>query len=91
MQEVHDRARKLMQGFCRVCTVCDGRACAGAVPGMGGLGTASSFTSNVKALAGKRVNMRVLHDAEVKLAEERSKGLIKQIGADAPDEPNRRN
>ena len=35
--------------------------------------------------------LRALHEAEVKVAEERSKGLIQQIGADAPDEPNRRN
>lgn len=35
--------------------------------------------------------LRALHEAEVKVAEERSKGIIKQIGADAPDEPNRRN
>ncbi|BDQ35172.1 alpha-hydroxy-acid oxidizing protein [Pseudodesulfovibrio portus] len=63
MKEVNDKARDLMKGFCRVCKVCDGRACAGEVPGMGGVGTGSSFKSNVEALEGIRVNMRLLHDA----------------------------
>jgi hypothetical protein len=63
MKEINDKARDLMKGFCRVCKVCDGRACAGEVPGMGGLGTASSFKSNVEALEVIRVNMRLLHDA----------------------------
>ncbi|BCS90119.1 alpha-hydroxy-acid oxidizing protein [Pseudodesulfovibrio sediminis] len=63
MKEINDKAREMMKGYCRVCKVCDGRACAGEVPGMGGLGTASSFKSNVEALEGIRVNMRLLHDA----------------------------
>ena len=32
-------ARDKMKGFCRVCPICNGRACAGEVPGMGGTGT----------------------------------------------------
>ena len=32
-------AKEKLKGFCRVCPVCDGRACAGEVPGMGGTGT----------------------------------------------------
>jgi isopentenyl diphosphate isomerase/L-lactate dehydrogenase-like FMN-dependent dehydrogenase len=63
MKEINEKARELMKGFCRVCKVCDGKACAGEVPGMGGLGTASSFKNNVTALAQVRVNMRLLHDA----------------------------
>lgn len=63
MKEINAKARELMKGFCRVCKVCDGRACAGEVPGMGGLGTAASFKSNVEALEGIRLNMRLLHDA----------------------------
>jgi len=51
-----------MKGYCRVCPVCDGRACAGQVPGMGGIGTGSAFTANVEALASVRFNMRVIHD-----------------------------
>jgi len=62
MKEINEKARKLMKGFCRVCKICDGRACAGEVPGVGGLGTASSFMNNVDALARIRLNMRLLHD-----------------------------
>ena len=36
MKEIRKTARDLMAGFCRVCPVCNGRACAGEVPGMGG-------------------------------------------------------
>jgi methylmalonyl-CoA mutase cobalamin-binding subunit len=61
MKDTRDKARELMQGYCRVCKVCDGRACAGEVPGMGGLGTAASFKNNVTALASVRLNMRLLH------------------------------
>ena len=51
MKEIRDQARELMTGYCRVCPICNGRACAGEVPGMGGLGTGSSFMANVEALA----------------------------------------
>ncbi|MEJ2038928.1 MAG: alpha-hydroxy-acid oxidizing protein [Desulfosarcinaceae bacterium] len=62
MQEFRKVARERMKGFCRVCPVCNGVACAGEVPGMGGLGTGSSFKANLDALARWRLNMRVLHD-----------------------------
>lgn len=61
LKEVHENARKMMRGYCRVCPVCDGRACAGEVPGMGGLGTASSFMANLRALAKIHFNMRLIH------------------------------
>lgn len=51
-----------MEGFCSVCPVCDGRRCAGEVPGMGGLATGSSFQDNVRALSEVKLNMRCLHD-----------------------------
>ena len=53
-------ARERMKGHCRVCPQCDGRACAGEVPGMGGLGTGSSFRANVEALANVKLAMRCL-------------------------------
>ncbi len=64
MKEIHARARELMKGYCRVCPVCDGRACAGEVPGMGGLGTGSAFQDNIRALAEIKLNMRCLHGVE---------------------------
>lgn len=62
MKTIHDNARQLMKGFCRVCPRCNGRACAGEVPGMGGLGTGASFRSNLEALDSLRFNMRLIHD-----------------------------
>lgn len=62
MKEIRKTARERMKGFCRVCPVCDGRACAGEVPGMGGIGTGSAFSANLAALAAWRLNMRLLHD-----------------------------
>src|SRR5690606_12451746 len=53
-----------MQGFCRVCPVCNGRVCAGEVPGMGGIGTGASFRANLDALAGWRFNMRLIHGVD---------------------------
>ncbi|WP_372681399.1 alpha-hydroxy-acid oxidizing protein [Desulfosarcina sp.] len=62
MDEIRKVARERMKGYCRVCPVCDGRACAGEVPGMGGLGTGSAFRANLQALAALRFNMHLVHD-----------------------------
>jgi 4-hydroxymandelate oxidase len=64
MKDIRKKAREQMKGYCRVCPVCNGVACAGEVPGMGGLGTASSFKANVAALAAERFNMRLIHDVD---------------------------
>jgi len=63
MQEVRKRARERVKAKCKVCPVCNGVACAGDVPGMGGIGTGISFQNNVTALAKQRLLMRVLHGA----------------------------
>ncbi|QGY41841.1 alpha-hydroxy-acid oxidizing protein [Pseudodesulfovibrio cashew] len=62
MKAIRDNARQKMKKFCRVCKVCDGRVCAGEIPGMGGLGTGASFKNNVSALASLHLNMRLVHD-----------------------------
>ncbi len=62
MKDIRDNARKMMQPFCKVCPICNGKACAGEVPGMGGLGSGSTFVSNIKALAQIKFNMRLVHD-----------------------------
>jgi isopentenyl diphosphate isomerase/L-lactate dehydrogenase-like FMN-dependent dehydrogenase len=61
MAALRRKAREDMKGYCRVCPVCDGRACAGEVPGMGGTGTGSAFGANLEALKRHRLNMRVIH------------------------------
>lgn len=61
--EVLKNARENLNGSCKVCAVCNGKACAGQVPGMGGKGTGDAFTVNVEALAKRKINMRVIHNA----------------------------
>ena len=62
MKEIYEIARTRMKGYCRVCPECNGKACVGEVPGMGGIGTAASFKENLKALNALRFNMRLIHD-----------------------------
>ena len=57
-------AKEKFAGVCRVCPVCNGIACAGEVPGMGGLGTGAAFRHNVQALAECRLNLRTVHDVK---------------------------
>lgn len=64
MQKIRSKAKELMKGACRVCPVCDGRACAGEVPGMGGIGAGGAFKNNVQALASLSLNMRLIHEAK---------------------------
>lgn len=49
-KEIRQKAKEELEGYCRVCQVCDGRYCSGEVPGMGGTGAGSSFRANIKAL-----------------------------------------
>lgn len=63
-QEIEKKARENLNGSCKVCPVCNGKACAGEVPGMGGKGTGDAFKINVEALAAYKLNMRVIHDAK---------------------------
>ncbi len=60
---IRQTAKERFKGTCRACRVCDGRACAGEMPGMGGTGTGSSFIANVEALAAIKLNLRTIHDA----------------------------
>jgi hypothetical protein len=62
MKEIYEKARELMKGYCRVCPVCDGRACRGEVPGMGGIGTGSSFEENFNSLKKIKLNMKLVHN-----------------------------
>ena len=62
MNSIRKLAREKMNGSCRVCPVCDGRVCAGEVPGMGGTGSGTSFKSSLKALEAVRLNTRLVHN-----------------------------
>jgi len=63
LQTVRRNAAEKLERTCRVCRHCNGLACAGEVPGFGGIGTGSSFIGNVEALARRKLNLRVLHEA----------------------------
>lgn len=64
LKTMRNLAKEQLKGYCRVCPVCDGRACSGEVPGMGGTGTGISFRNNLTALASYNLNMRTLHGAK---------------------------
>lgn len=64
MQEIRKNAKEKLKGFCRVCSVCDGKVCAGEVPGMGGLSTGTSFKANLEALAKVKLKMKTIHGAK---------------------------
>lgn len=61
MAAMRKKAREEMKGYCRVCPVCDGRVCAGEVPGMGGAGSGQAFMANLEALRSIRLNLRTIH------------------------------
>lgn len=63
-KDVLKNARENLNGSCRVCPVCNGKACSGEVPGMGGKGTGDAFSINIDALSSYKLNMRVIHDAK---------------------------
>ena len=64
MKTVRATAKGHMKGFCRVCPICNGVACAGEVPGMGGIGTGAAFRANLASLAAYHLNMRLFHDVD---------------------------
>ncbi len=63
-KDVLKSARENLNGSCKVCPVCNGKACAGEVPGMGGKATGDAFLVNVESLNSYKLNMRVIHDAK---------------------------
>ncbi|HEY8892333.1 MAG TPA: alpha-hydroxy-acid oxidizing protein [Clostridium sp.] len=63
-KDVLKDARGNLNKSCRVCPICNGVACAGEVPGMGGKGTGGSFKINIESLEAYKLNMRTIHDAK---------------------------
>jgi 4-hydroxymandelate oxidase len=62
--DILKNAREKLYPLCRVCPECDGVACAGEVPGMGGVGSGQSFKNNFIALQKIQLNMRTFHDVK---------------------------
>lgn len=64
LQEVYQKARGRMKGFCSICPECNGKVCAGKVPGMGGCGSGFSFQHNYTTLKALHLQMRCLHQVK---------------------------
>ena len=64
LRSLRAAAKDRLKGYCRVCPSCNGVVCAGEVPGIGGVGSGSSFTANIEALAEWRLNMRTIHSVK---------------------------
>lgn len=50
--------------LCKQCPSCNGYACRGQIPGLGGIGQGLSFINNVEALKKIKLNMDVLNDVK---------------------------
>ncbi len=61
-QEVLENAKKRIGPKCRVCPVCDGRACRGIIPGPGGIGSGESFVVSHEYLQAVKINSDPLHE-----------------------------
>lgn len=64
MAEVLRVAREKLYPRCRVCPECNGVACAGEVPGFGGIGSGAAFRNNFDSLARLNLEMRTFHDVK---------------------------
>jgi isopentenyl diphosphate isomerase/L-lactate dehydrogenase-like FMN-dependent dehydrogenase/biotin carboxylase len=61
MESIKLAARDKFKKVCYACKSCDGANCPSGVPGMGGIGTGSSFRENIEALKRYKINTRVIH------------------------------
>lgn len=59
--EVLTSAREALSGVCAVCPACDGKACRGRIPGVGGKGSGRAFTVCREFLDGVHIQMDVVH------------------------------
>ena len=64
LADVMKVAREKLYPLCRVCPECDGVACAGEVPGMGGIGSGQGFRNNYTEMAKIQLHMRTFHDVK---------------------------
>ena len=62
--EVLGNAREALRGICHLCPICDMKACAGKVPGIGGIGTGGSAKNNYEALREIKFRMKAIHEVD---------------------------
>lgn len=60
-KDVLENAKKIEDFKCRVCPQCNGKACKGEIPGVGGKGSGSAFTRNVEKINEIKLNMDTLY------------------------------
>ncbi len=63
LKTLREQARERLKPFCQVCPECNGKTCAGKMPGLGGTGSGASFKNNIIALAAQKLNLRTMHEA----------------------------
>ncbi len=61
-KEIMIKAQKLFNGSCFACKVCDGVSCRGLMPGMGSVGSGTTFIENYQAFKKYKINMNVIHN-----------------------------
>ena len=60
--EVLDKAREVLAPMCKVCPDCNGVACKGKIPGVGGIGNGTSFIEAREFIKSIRINMDAVHE-----------------------------
>jgi len=65
MKELRELGKQKFGKACRMCPICDGRACAGEIPGAGGVGTGQAFRNNIIALAEVKLRQRIIHSVHI--------------------------
>lgn len=64
LSDVLKSCREKMYPRCRVCPECNGVACSGEVPGMGGLDSGKAFRNNLEALNKYDLKMKTFHEVK---------------------------
>lgn len=62
-EEIRDRARSIIGDKCKVCPDCNGLACRGQVPGVGGKGMGNSFVRNRAMVLERKLHLDTLVSA----------------------------
>lgn len=62
--DIRSAARAKFGAVCLACKECDGIACAGQVPGVGGVGTGETFKENFKAWRRILLKLRTIHEVK---------------------------
>lgn len=63
-KDVLQNAKKIEDFKCRVCPNCNGRACVGEIPGVGGKGSGSAFIRNVEKMNEIKLNMDTIYSPD---------------------------